>query len=314
MKRRRHHPTSPAGRPGAPDDDRREPHPGRPAARVRRALAVLLVLSVCAGLSAAELPFPPPKFAPGYEMPTAQMPAPRAGWREGVDVCVLAAAMGVAAWLALAKRSRRGMLWLAIFSLLYFGLYREGCVCPIGSIQNVTLALADSAYALPFTVVLFFALPLLFALLFGRVFCAAVCPLGALQEVVLIRPVQLPSWLTQALRLVPFIYLGAAVLFAATNTMFIICRYDPFVAFFRLAGPFHMLVVGAVFLILSTFVGRPYCRFLCPYGALLSLVSRGSWRKVSVTPDECVVCSLCHKACPFDAIEPPTPQGAIDEP
>jgi len=183
----------------------------------------------------------------------------------------------------------------------------------VGSIQNVSLAIARPEYVLPFTVVLIFALPLLFALIFGRVFCAGVCPLGALQEIVLVKPVRLPRWLAEALGVLPFVYLGAAVLFAATNTMFIVCRYDPFVPFFRLAGPLHMLLIGAGTLLLSTFIGRPYCRFLCPYGALLSMFSRFSWRKISVTPDECVVCSLCHDACPFDAIESPTPQGAVDE-
>ncbi len=271
------------------------------------------MLSVAAGLSAAELPFPPPEFEAGYKLPSTPTPKPRADWQEWGDVAILAAAMGLAAWLAFGRRSRRGMFWLTVFSLLYFGFYREGCICPVGSIQNVAQALGMPAYAVPGTVLLFFALPLLFALVFGRVFCAAVCPLGAIQEVALIKPVRLPRPLTQALGVLPYVYLGAAVLFASTGAMFIICRYDPFVPFFRLAGPMHMLVIGAAFVVLSTFVGRPYCRFLCPYGALLGLFSRFAWRKIAATPDECVVCSLCHEACPFDAIEPPTPQGVHDE-
>ena len=278
----------------------------------RGAFAAVLMLLVCSGAWAAQR-FPPPDFETDYTFPRMQMPRPRAAWEEAADVVLLVGAMSLAAWIALRWRSRRGMFWLAVFSLAYFGFYREGCICPIGSIQNVTLALADPGYVLPFTVLLFFALPLLFALLFGRSFCAGVCPLGALQEIALIKPVHLPVWLAQGLSVIPFVYLGAAVLFAATDTMFIICRYDPFVSFFRLAGPFHMLAIGAVFLILSAFVGRPYCRFFCPYGALLSLFSRWAWRKISVTPDECVVCSLCHESCPYGAVQPPTPQGAADE-
>ena len=108
--------------------------------------------------------------------------------------------------------------------------------------------------------VAFFALPLVFTLLFGRTFCAAVCPLGAVQELVAVRPLKVPLWLDHALGLLAYVYLGAAVLFAATDTAFVICRYDPFVAMFRLSGDVNMLVLGGCFLAVGMLVGRPYCR------------------------------------------------------
>ncbi len=272
-----------------------------------------MVLVVTASSARALERFPPPEFDTAYEAPSSQFPSPRADWQEAADVGILVVALSLAAWFALGRRNRRAMTGLSVASLAYFGFYRGGCVCPIGAIQNVALALADSGYALSFTVVLFFALPLFFALLFGRVFCGGVCPLGAIQDVLLIKPVRVPTWLERALGVLPFVYLGTAVLFAVTNTMFIICRFDPFVPFFRLAGPFHMLVAGGGVLAVSAFVGRPYCRFLCPYGALLGLVSRWAWRKVGITPNECIVCSLCEDACPFGSIRAPTPAGLSEE-
>ena len=148
-------------------------------------------------------------------------------------------------------------------------------------------------------------LPLLFALFVGRVFCGGACPLGVIQDLIIIKPISLPTGIRKALGLIPYIYLGLAILYTVTKTDFIICRYDPFVGIFRMNASFTMLVLGASFLIIGMFVGRPYCRFLCPYGVLLSWMSSVSKRHLSITPSECVDCKLCAHSCPMDAIKEP---------
>ena len=278
-----------------------------------RLMAVIcLVVLTCAGMDAAFAieRFPPPEFPQGYTIPTTTTPPPSAQILGYVDT--LALALCLAAWLSLKRRSRRGVFLLTILSLLYFGFWRKGCVCAVGSVQDVALAVFNHSYAVPLTVLLFFILPLLAALLVGRVFCSSVCPLGAAQELVLFRPLKVPLWLEHALGLLPFFYLGVAVLMAANGAAFIICQDDPFVAFFRLSGPVDAIVGGVVFLGISMFVGRAYCRFGCPYSVLLGLASRLSWRRVVITPDECVNCRLCEDACPFGAIRKPTPEGVFE--
>ena len=69
-----------------------------------------------------------------------------------------------------------------------------------------------------------------------------------------------------------------------------------------------MLIFGAGMLVLSMFVGRPYCRYLCPYGALLGICARVSKFRPTVTPDTCTQCRLCEASCPFEALNPPTPE------
>jgi polyferredoxin len=242
----------------------------------------------------------------GYEVPVVQRPRPRAQWHEVLDVGLLAAALGLGAWLVLRRRSRVGVLALTIACLGYFGFYREGCVCPIGAIQNVCVGLTDASYALSYVVIAIFFLPLVLALFFGRVFCAGVCPLGAIQELVVLRPVQVPRRLDRALGSLKWLYLGTAIGFAvlpAASRDFVICRFDPFVGFFRMTGFLHVLLIGAGLLALGTVIGRPYCRWLCPYGALLSLTSRLSWRSVSITPEKELDCGLCVASCPYGAIE-----------
>ena len=67
-------------------------------------------------------------------------------------------------------------------------------------------------------------------------------------------------------------------------------------------GAAWLLMVGGAFLMAGIFVGRPYCRWLCPYGALLSAFSRYAWRPFSITPDRELDCGLCQSACPYGAI------------
>lgn len=254
--------------------------------------------------------FPPPEFESDYVMPHPTTPPPRATTMEYIDTGVFLAALALAAWLVLRVRQRRWIALLTAFSLLYFGFYRKGCICAVGSVQDVALALFQPSYTVPITVVIFFLAPLLFALFFGRVFCGGVCPLGAIQDLVLFKPVKLPAWIRHALSHVPFAYLGLAVLLAATGSAFIICEYDPFVGFFRMSGSFPMLAFGGSLLVLGVFVGRPYCRFLCPYGALLSIFSRVSKWNVTLSPNDCIRCQLCDVACPYDVIYEPAPKDA----
>jgi len=296
--------------------------------RLRKLSAILaLCVASLAASAAAQQRFPPPEFESGYRFPEVSAPSPSGSWQEYVDLALLAAALAAATLLVLRTRLRGPILALTVACLLYFGFYRGGCVCPIGSIQNVTIAVFGS-YAIPWVVVGFFALPLLTALLFGRTFCAAVCPLGAAQDLVAIKPLRVPAWLEHALGLMAWAYLAAAVLFAATGSAMIICQYDPFVSIFRvlpvgkmlegwarrdpalepagLAGRYDLLLLAGTFLVIGVFIARPYCRYFCPYGVLLGLMSRLSWRRVVITPSECIQCRLCEGTCPFGAIRVPT--------
>jgi len=263
----------------------------------------LWVLSITVVVGAER--FPPPEFEEGYKMPATTAPAPRANYMDAVDVSVLAACLLLSAYFVLVKRSRRLIFGLMVFSVAYFGFYRKGCVCSIGATQDVVLAFFDPSYAVPASVVAFFVLPLIATLVFGRTFCAAVCPLGAIQDLFLIKPVKTPRWLDACLGLIPFIYLGAAILFAATSSAFIICRYDPFVSFFRRTGNFNIILWGMALLGIGIFIGRPYCRFLCPYGAILRALSRYSRWNVVLTSSDCLRCQICDVACPYNAIQEP---------
>ena len=284
--------------------------------RLLLTLLPLILPAILSDAARAQDLIPIPDFKEYQIKETINPPGP-SPWSEYLDLAALLAGLSLASWFALVKRSRRGLYLLAVASLAWLGFWREGCICPIGAIQNVALAMSDPAYGVPAAAVAFFTLPLVFTLFFGRTFCAAVCPLGAVQELVAVRPVKVPVWLEHTLGLLAYVYLGAAVLFAAMGTadepIFVICRYDPFVAMFRLGGSVNMLILGGCFLVVGLFVGRPYCRYLCPYGAILGLLSKVSKWHVRIPPEECIQCRLCEEMCPYGAIREPTVTQAADE-
>ena len=249
--------------------------------------------------------FPRPEFESGYQYPERDYFVPYENFWNVLDIVMLVALMSLITWAAYKKRTRGPIIITSLISVAYFGFFREGCVCSIGSIQNIALAMVDNTYHLPLVVLLFFLLPIIFAFLFGRVFCAGVCPFGALQELLNVKNYRISKSVCTALSVIPWLYLFFALLYALTRSRFIICQFDPFIGIFRLGGDFGLIAFGAILLVMSIFTGRPFCRFLCPYGALLSLFSSVSIWKIKITEKTCVNCQLCHNSCPVDAVLPP---------
>lgn len=254
-------------------------------------------------LAQAQNRFPKPDFESGYQYPDLEYAVPDETLWNVLDVTMLVVLLVAATWAVMKKR--KPMIWISLVSVLYFGFLREGCVCSVGSIQNVALAFVDGSYQMPWNVLAFFLLPIVFAFLFGRVFCAGVCPMGALQELVNVKNGRISKPVAMVLGLLPWLYLILTILYAITRSRFLVCEFDPFIGIFRLGGDVELLIFGIALLIISVFTGRPFCRFLCPYGALLSLFSALSWKKVEITKKKCINCDLCHNSCPVDAIRPP---------
>ncbi len=256
--------------------------------------------------------FPRPEFESGYQLPETTTPVPPILDYQYLDLGVLIFTLALGAYFVVRRRSRRATFVLMLFALFYFGFWRHAAAYLIRSPQNIAHALADPQYAVPLFVLVCFSLPLLVALFFGRIFCSTVCPFGAIQDILLVRPVKLPRWLTSCLGLPPYVFLGLAVVMAVTGAGFIIGRFNPYMGVFRFGTSFALFMFAGAMLIAAVFIGRPFCRFLCPYGIILSWFSFLSRNHMEIT-SHCIKCGKCHAACPFNAIFKPTADSSYHE-
>lgn len=243
-----------------------------------------------------------------HQLPATETPFSRLspGWESGITTISYLLGLFLAGIAIHHFRSRRLIFILSLISVVVLGFIIKGCVCPVGSLQNIVAAIFVENYTVSLGVILLFLFPIWVSLFYGRVFCSCVCPLGSLQEIVAIKPQRIPLWLEHSLGLFRYFYLGLAVVFASTGLWFIVCRFDPFVGFFRYSGEFYVLSFGAVLLLIGIFIARPYCRFFCPYGAILGLCSKFSSKNITVSPGDCINCRLCEEICPYEAILKPT--------
>jgi len=149
-----------------------------------------------------------------------------------------------------------------------------------------------------------------------KAFCSFLCPVGTLSEylwrlgrVVYRRNLVLPRWLDYTLRSLKYLLLAffawaVVKMDGPALSAFIGSPYNKvadikmYLFFAELSGfALKFLVVLAV---LSLFVKNAWCRFLCPYGALLGIAGWLSPLKVTRTAKTCIDCQLCSRACPSD--------------
>jgi polyferredoxin len=148
-----------------------------------------------------------------------------------------------------------------------------------------------------------------------RSFCSWICPVSTLTELfwkiggrVIGRNYQVWPWLDWLIRPIKYIlllfFLASIGLLMSPDSVrdFIVSDYNKTADvklldfFLNMSGLPLTVVLGIV--VLSFFLRNPLCRFLCPYGALLGLVSRFAPAKVERVASACISCGGCNKACP----------------
>jgi len=151
--------------------------------------------------------------------------------------------------------------------------------------------------------------------LLKKAFCSWICPVGIVSESLASvgrrlfrRRVKLPRGLDYPLRSLKYLLLAFfaySIFVVMTPGEIVTFLHSPYnkvadvkmMLFFAHLTSFALKVL-AVLVVLSVVVPYFWCRFLCPYGALLGLLSLASPLKITRTASQCIDCALCAKACP----------------
>jgi polyferredoxin len=186
---------------------------------------------------------------------------------------------------------------------------------PIAGLMNLKYWLLSGQVPRVHPAAMFLLLTFLaMAFLMRKAFCSWLCPVGTISEYlwrlgqrIFRRTSHLPRWLDLPLRGLKYFLLGFFVWAISTMSAegirdFMQSPYGliadvKMLNFFRHIGATGLIVLG-VLVVASVFVPNFWCRFLCPYGALLGLTSWLSPMRIRRDTETCIDCAKCAKACP----------------
>lgn len=187
-------------------------------------------------------------------------------------------------------------------------------LCPFGGVATF-FTLVTSGFFIPKTqisAVILMGLVFLLALLFGPVFCGWICPFGAFQEwlgkigrkIFKKRYNQfIPSKFDKVLRYLRYGVLVWVLTVTAVSGALKFANLDPYHALFKFwTGTVALpaLILLGVITIGALFVERPWCKYTCPYGALLGLFNKIRIFKIRRKTETCVSCQKCSRSCPMN--------------
>jgi NosR/NirI family transcriptional regulator, nitrous oxide reductase regulator len=213
----------------------------------------------------------------------------------------------MAAFISKSARIR----WSALsVTLVYLGFIDGGFL----SVSHITGFVAQGprilSTNLPMMIIVAFTL--ITTLLWGRIFCSTLCPFGALQDFITkIRmrfaprhwqQIRMPQAIHDRSIYIKYAILTLIVATAMVNNNISIFQYfEPFGTLFYFSPSLLLWGILAAMLLASLVIDRFYCRYLCPLGAALGLVSLLSPLRIARV-SQCGVCKVCEHACPTGAI------------
>jgi polyferredoxin len=232
-------------------------------------------------------------------------------WRDilgpqAIDLALLAAFVALALVSFFRKSVRLKYVTLAA-AVGYMGFVKSRLVSIVDLFAVADLNLPVFKYNLAWYLLSLFVLAS--TVLWGRLYCGRICAFGALTQLMdTVVPgrlrVEVPIKLEQRANMIKYGLLVAVLAyFVATRDVSVYRYVEPF-WMFSLFGTRPMWIGLAVLLVATVFVRNLYCRFLCPVGALLGVISKLTVFKIKRW-SECNTCKICEKTCEWGAIRGP---------
>ncbi len=225
---------------------------------------------------------------------------------QALDLALLAVFTALAL-VSFFRKSVRLKYATLVFAVAYMGFSKSHLISVVDIFGALDANLPVFKYNLPYYLFALFVIGS--TILWGRLYCGRICAFGALTQLMdatLPRRwrVEPPAAIERRAAWIKYGLLGSVVLYFIVTRDVQIYRYvEPF-WMFGLFGTTTMWVGLALLLVATVFVRNLYCRFLCPVGALLGILSNLTVFRIKRW-SECKTCKICEKACEWGAIQGP---------